>query len=150
MNKTIKVEKEFDLAAAECQIFARYWEDSKLNGVEDDSENPKMPCVENVEHFYYGKKQLAWCPIIDLDNGRILNWPIGEVAKIHYKSCDENVVIIKDRHGEEVKRYEGYVPRFLDPYRDGFGDYVIMEIDSNGYIRDFDNDLDDIFDDEED
>lgn len=62
MNKTIKVEKEFDLAAAECQIFARYWEDSKLNGVEDDSENPKMPCVENVEHFYYGKKQLAWCP----------------------------------------------------------------------------------------
>lgn len=30
---------------------------------------------------------------------------------------------------------------------EGYGDYVIMVIDSNGYIRDFDNDLDDIFDD---
>ena len=46
------------------------------------------------------------------------------------------MVIIKDRNGEEVKDYTGYVPRFLDPYRDGYGD--------------FDNDLDDIFSDDED
>ena len=149
MERKIKIEKTVDLATAECQIFARYWEDSEINGVEDDANNPKMPCVESVEHFYYGQKKLAWCPIIDLDNGRILNWCRGEVAKIHYKSCDENVVVIKDRNGEEIKKYTGYVPRFLDPCREGFGDYVIMEIDSNGYIRDFDNDLDDIFDDEE-
>lgn len=150
MERKIKIEKTVDLATAECQIFARYWEDSELNGVEDDASNPEMPCVESVGHFYYGKKKLAWCPIIDLDNGRILNWCRGDVAKIHYKSCDGNVVVIKDRNGEEVKDYTGYVPRFLDPYREGYGDYVIMEIDSNGYIRDFDNDLDDIFDDEED
>ena len=150
MERKIKIEKTVDLATAECQIFARYWENSEINGVEDDASSPKMPCVESVEHFYYGQKKLAWCPIIDLDNGRILNWSQGNVAKIHYKSCDENVVVIKDRNGEEVKDYTGYVPNFLDPYRDGYGDYVIMGIDSNGYIRDFDNDLDDILDDEED
>lgn len=150
MKQKIKIEITVGLAIAECQIFARYWEDSEINGVEDDANNPKMPCVESVEHFYYGEKILAWCPIIDLDNGRILNWSRGYVTKIHYKSCDENVVVIKDLNGEVVKHYTGYVPRFLDPYRDGYGDYVIMEIDSNGYIRDFDNCLDDIFDDEED
>lgn len=145
MEKKIKIEKTCDLATAECQIFARYWEDSELNGVRDDALHPKMPCVAEVDHFYYGKKQLAWCPIIDLDNGRILNWPKGNTAKIHYKSCDENVVVIKDRGGNEVQDYTGYVPNFLDPYHDGFGDYVIMNIDENGYIKDFDNNLDDIF-----
>lgn len=150
MERKIKIGKTVDLAIAECQIFARYWEDSEINGVEDDANNPKMPCVESVEHFYDGTKKLAWCPIIDLDNGRIMNWSQGNVAKIHYKSCDENVVVIKDRNGEVVKDYTGYVPRFLDPCREGYGDCVIMEIDSNGYIRDFDNGLDDIFGDEED
>lgn len=150
MKQTIKVEKEFDLATAECQIFSRYWEDAELNGIREDAEKPKMPGVCPVKHFFYDKKQLAWCPVIDLDRGCIINWPVGNVAKIHYKSCDENRIVIRDRHGDLVKDYEGYVPRFLDPYRDGFGDYVIMEIDSNGYIRYFDNNLDDIFDDEED
>lgn len=145
MEKKIKIEKTIDFATAECQIFARYWEDSEINGVEDDAENPKMPCVYEVDHFYYGKKQLAWCPIIDLDNGRILNWSKGNVAKMHYKSCDENVVVIKDRDGNEVQDYTGYVPNFLDPYHDGYGDYVIMDIDENGFIKDFDNDLDDMF-----
>lgn len=86
MERKIKIEKTIDLATAECQIFARYWEDSELNGVEDDETDPKMPCVESVEHFHYCKKQLAWCPIIDLDNGRILNWCRGEVtAELAFK-----------------------------------------------------------------
>lgn len=144
MEKKIKIEKTYDIATVECQIFARYWEDAELNGVVDNDQHPKMPCVAEVDHFFDGKKQLAWCPIIDLDNGHILNWSKGDVAKIHYKSCDENVVVIKDRNGEEVNDYTGYVPNFLDPYRDGYGDYVIMEVDSNGYIRDFDSNLDDI------
>lgn len=42
-------QQEIDLAVAECWIHARYWEDSMVNGVEDDAENPKMPLVE--EHF---------------------------------------------------------------------------------------------------
>ncbi len=147
MKRIVKVEKEFDIATAECQVFARYWEDSELNGVEDDAENPKMPCVCPIKHFHNSKKQLAWCPVIDLDTGCIINWPVGKVAKMHYKSCDENRIVLRDRHGDIVKDYNGYVPKMLDPYRDGDGDYVIMAIDSNGYIMDFDNDLDDIFND---
>ena len=94
MNKIIKVkvDQEVDLAFAECWVYARYWEDSDVNGVEDDAQNPKMPFVE--EHL--GKK--AWHIKIDLDNGQICNWPQGTTARIHYKSVDSNDVNILDRN----------------------------------------------------
>lgn len=59
----IKVLQDVDLAVAECWIHARYWEDSEINGVEDNSENPQMPCIE--EHL----GESAWHIIINLDNG---------------------------------------------------------------------------------
>ena len=49
MKRKILVEQEVEITLAVCQIFARYWEDSEVNGVEDDAEYPKMPCIENVE-----------------------------------------------------------------------------------------------------
>lgn len=149
MKRKILVEQEIEISFAICQIFARYWEDSEVNGVEDDATNPKMPCVENVEHFYYKKNQLAWCLIIDLDKGQIVNWPKGTTASIHYKSCDENVVELQDSNRNTIKEYDGYVPQFLCPKENGYGDYVIMDIDENGFIQNFNNNLDDIFNDDE-
>lgn len=135
-------QQEIDLAVAECWIHARYWEDSMVNGVEDDAENPKMPLVE--EHL--GDK--AWHIIINLDNGQISNWPKGTTASIHYKSCDENYIDILDDQLGVVKQYEGYVPNFLCPKEKGWADYVIMDIDENGFIQNFDPNLDDIFEEE--
>ena len=149
MKRKILVEQEIEISFAICQIFVRYWEDSEVNGVEDDATNPRMPCVENVEHFYYKKKQLAWCLIIDLDKGQIVNWPKGTTANIHYKSCDENVVELQDSNRNTIKEYDGYVPQFLCPKENGYGDYVIMDIDENGFIQNFNNNLDDIFNDDE-
>ena len=149
MIKTVRIEKEFDIVTAECQVFARYWEDSEVDGVADDTREPKMPCVRLLKLSPDHRVQMAWCPVIDLDRGCIVNWPVGCVAKIHYKSCDENRVVLRDRHGEVIKEYNGYVPDILDPHREGDGDYVVMEIDSNGYIADFDNDIDDILNSED-
>lgn len=144
MKRKIKEEREVDLAKADCTIFARYWEDSKVNGVEDDAENPQMPCVIIADE---DKQQLAWCPVIDLDNGQIINWQKGVSASIHYKSCNENCINIIDRECNVVKEYEGYVPRFLCKEK-GYADYVIMDIDENGFIQNFDPNLDDIFEEE--
>jgi len=141
MKRTIKVEKEVNIVAADCRIYARYWEDSEINGMEDDAENPQMPfiCANNK-----GKKY--WNPIIMLDTGKIANWPQGVTADIHYKSCDDNEIdLISDVDAGIVKEYEGYVPEFLCPEEDGYGDYVIMHIDENGYIRNFKPDIDDLF-----
>lgn len=145
MKKTILTPQEIEITFAVCQIFARYWEDSEVNGEEDDATKPKMPCIENVEH-YYMKNRLAWCPIIDLDKGQIVNWTKGTTASIHYKSCDGNVVELQDPNRNTIKDYNGYVPNFLCPKEDGWGDYVIMDIDENGFIKNFNNNLDDLFD----
>lgn len=147
MKRKIKVEQEVEITYAVCQIFARYWEDAWIDGVQDDAENPQMTCIENVEHFYYNKNQLAWCPVINLNTGQIENWKRGVTASIHYKSCDENVVELQDSNRNEIKYYEGYVPNLLCPKGGGYGDYVIMDIDENGFIKDFKNNLDDMFDD---
>lgn len=143
MKKTIKIEQEIELAGAECWIHPRYWEDSEINGVEDDAENPKMPLIE--EHI--GEK--AWHIIINLDNGQIGNWPKDTTASIHYKSCDDNYIDILDDQLGIVKYYTGYVPNFLCPKENGYGDYVIMDIDENGFIQGFNNNLDDIFEEDE-
>lgn len=137
------ITKEIDIAIAVCNVFARYWEDSTINGQSDNARNPKMPCTELVE--WYGTLQLAWSPEINLDNGQILNWTPGMKAELHYKSCDENMVKLYDRTGNLVHQYAGYVPNFLCPIGEGFGDYVKMEIDERGFIKNFNPDLSDIF-----
>lgn len=151
MKIKIKVLQEVEITYAACQIFARYWEDSDVNGVEDDCNNPQMPCVKEVNHFYYKKPRKAWCPIINLKTGQIENWKKGVTASIHYKSCDENVVILRNGYVacDEVKKYIGYVPNFLCPKECGCGDYVIMDIDENGFIQGFNNNLDDILNEED-
>lgn len=142
MKKKLLVEEVVNLVGAECWIHPRFWEDSSINGVDDDAENPRMPLIE--EHL--GEK--AWHIVINLDTGQICNWPQGTTANIHYKSCDENYVEILDENLGIVKEYDGYVPKFLCPKENGYGDYVIMDIDENGFIQNFNNNLDDIFDDE--
>ncbi|TGY80904.1 hypothetical protein [Lepagella muris] len=143
MKKKIKVEEEIDLAGAECWIHPRHWSTSEINGVEDDDDNPQMPLIQ--EHL--GEK--AWHIIVNLDTGQICNWPQGTKASIHYKSVDENYIHILDDRLGIVEEYEGYVPDFLCPKENGYGDYVIMDIDENGFIQNFNNNLDDIFDNED-
>ncbi len=115
-----------------------------MNGVEDDNDNPQMPLI--TEHL--GEK--AWHIIINLDNGQICNWPQGTTASIHYKSVDENYNHILVDRLWIVKEHEGYVPKFLCPKENGYGDYVIMDIDENGFIQNFNNNLDDIIGEEDD
>lgn len=130
MKKKIKVEEEIDLAGAECWIHPRHWSTSEINGVEDDDDNPQMPLIQ--EHL--GEK--AWHIIVNLDTGQICNWPQGTKASIHYKSVDENYIHILDDRLGIVEEYEGYVPDFLCPKE-------------NGFIQNFNNNLDDIFDNED-
>lgn len=109
----------------------RYWEDSRINGTYDDATSPKMPCVSEDGEY--------WQPVIDVHNGHIDNWTDGIEAKIHYKVCDECGIVIAD--GETVIYDDmDYVPGFLCPEEEGYGDYIIMNIDDKGYIKLWDKD----------
>lgn len=115
---------------AHCGV--RYWEDGIVNG-EEDADGSRIPCRQGDD----------WAPLIDLASGRIMNWTAGTVADVHYKVCDDGMYRLLDGDHNEVKRLTGYVPAIMCPGDDdhGFGDYVVMEIDAEGKIKDWVVDL---------
>jgi len=130
MKLTLKVKQDFEVLYLSAKVGARYTEDATVNGVED-TEGNLMPCFD-------GKN---WCPMIEIETGKIINWEQGKTASVHYKSCDENNFYLLDEHKSIVSELEGYVIGMMCPKENGYGDYVIMDIDENGFIKDFKADL---------
>ena len=117
--------KNIEVTKLVVEAGVRYWEDGEINGHDDVDGN--MPCREDD----------CWCPVIDLKSGIIQGWPSGVVANIHYKVCDAGVYSLFNDEGDEVKSIEGYVPKIMCPKENGYGDYIIMDIDGSGKIADW-------------
>lgn len=113
---------------AECGV--RYWEDATVDGVKD-THGSLVPCREGDN----------WCPIINLETGKIENWKPGVVADIHYKVCDEGRYTLLNEAKEEVRSIDGYVLSMLAPKSNGHGDYVIMDVNADGVIQSWHPDL---------
>ena len=120
----------------------RYYEDGKVNGEKDISyeemkagKKPKIPCVQMIGNEW------VWCIDIDADTGLILNWEKGNTADVHYKVCDcceVDVIVDDNKIFDNEEACCGYVPECLCPSGEGWGDYMIMHIDENGQIADWD------------
>ena len=140
MKTTIKVEKEVEVKILVVRAGVRYWEDATIDGVEDEN-GDLVPC----------RIMGLWCPEIDIDLGVITNWKQGTTAEIHYKVCDCCGWELKDEKGEKIVDAEdGYVPSTLCPKDSGYGDYIIMDVDADGKIKDWDFDITDFLTDEND
>lgn len=136
---------EIDITTIAVDAKVRYWEDSTVNGERDidfyeskGEGEPKMPCAEKIkekprENIY--SDHWRWRPVIDIESGRITNWTAGTEARVHYKVCDEFSCTLLDKNGKKVLSYEDYVPAFMYPQEDGWGDYIIMSIDKEGRIE---------------
>lgn len=109
----------------------RYWEDASVNGRNEDEDNPTIPFKEGA----------SWKPVIDLDSGQVLNWPVGTTANTHYKVCDAGIYTLLDAQHQPIVQKEGYVPDILAPQGKGFGDYIILQIDNQGVIAGWRRDL---------
>lgn len=134
MKATITIEKEVDIKTVIIEAHVRYWEDATINGVVDE-EGTLTPC----------RKGDLWCPEIDIDTGIITNWTKGVTADVHFKVCDAGSYYLKDAEGNIVlKREDDYVPNHLIPGE--YGDYIIMTIDENGKIADWEPFLEDFID----
>lgn len=129
MKTKIKVEKEVNIKTIVVNAGVRYWEDSEVNGVEDEH-GDLIPC----------RIDDRWKPIINIETGIITNWKKGVVANIHYRVCDDGSYFLKDDKGKTVFKKDGYVPSFMCPKENGFGDYIIMDVDADGKISDWDID----------
>lgn len=123
---TISVKQAVIVKYLKAVCGVRRWGAAEVNG-EPDNEGDKMPCrVGN-----------AWCPIIDLNTGIIEHWPQGTTAEVHYKVCDDGTYALLDVNKKPVKQIEGYVIDMMCPKENGYGDYVIMDIDATGKIADW-------------
>jgi hypothetical protein len=128
MKIKLKVEKEVEIATIEVSANVRCWGDTTIDGVED-TDGSLVPCRDDD----------CWCPIIDIETGIIQNWMQGAKASIHYKVCDGCAFKILAVDNEVIfTREDGYVPKLLCPKERGYGDYIIMDIDENGQIENWD------------
>lgn len=125
MKLQITTSQEHDITTMHCEIGVRYWEDASYydpetdTWIEDDEYDPRIPCRIGE----------TWCPDIDLNTNRILNWTPGVRYRTHYKCCDCFYCRLLG-HTPNIMEYEGYVPEGLGED----GDYVIWEIDEDGTI----------------
>ncbi len=116
-----------DIQATYIEVSAevRYWEDAKINGVEDEN--------GTLTPFRSGN---LWCPVIRLEDGTVMDWPAGMVADFHFKVCDAGQYWLLDDSRKRVAQWAGYyVPdEFLCPTENGYGDYIIFKVGADGLI----------------
>lgn len=143
MKVQLKITKDFDITHINVSAEPRYWNDSKVNGeydidlMETDG-TPLMPCAVKLYEepkTHIKSDNWRWQPLINVETGQIENWTKGTIASLHYKVCDCFVCDFLDEDGDAVKSYDGYVPDFMCPKESGYGDYIIMDIDENGFIQ---------------
>ena len=134
MKIKLKIEKEVEIYTLQVNACVRYWNDSTVNGDEDTEDGDNIPC----------KQGDLWMPEIDIETGKILNWTQGVTASIHYKVCDGCGWELKTPVGDvALSAEDGYVPDTLSPKENGYGDYIIMDIDENGQIADWEFNIED-------
>ncbi len=124
MKVKARITKEFDVAAISVSAEVRYWEDGTINGTVD-TDGTLIP-LRNWEY---------WEPVIELDTGRVRDWPEGTTADISYKVCDAGEYCLLDGNGRIVAEKRGYVPDMLSVGENGDGDYIILKIGPDGLIE---------------
>lgn len=125
VTRSIEVDAMF--LKAECGV--RYWDDAEVNGQQEGEDSPTIP--------FASPRNETWTPVIELATGRVLDWPAGTTASVHYKVCDAGRYSLLDAEKSELVTIDGYVPRIMCPKEHGYGDYVIMDIGADGQIADW-------------
>ena len=155
MKITRMIKTEQDIRYLRATMGVRYWVDCKYsedNGktwnrdfddTHEESERIKSitPCVVRKNIGYDESDYLEL--IIDLEEGKVLNWKDGFCLNTNYKVCDDGEYVFLDKDMNEVvnitKEYKQYyVPDFLSVEDTGYGDYVYLNIDGTGHIEHFD------------
>lgn len=121
------------------KAYVRYWNDCDIIGVDKivDEEDilsgtkPSVPCAVSEERGW------AWEPIIDVENGLITNWEKGVELVTNFKVCDECAFTYFEDMENKLS-YDNYVPDFLSINGKGYGDYIMITVDSDGYIKNWD------------
>lgn len=112
----IPIMKEVELKLVRVQLPVRY----------DD---------EDIPYDFPLRSGDMWNADIEINTGKIIDWPEGKTGDMHMKVCDEGTYQLIDDSGDVVLWIEqDYVPNKLIPPLDGYGDYIHFIIDGGGII----------------
>lgn len=131
MRLTMPMQADVEVVHLLIDIGPRYWEDAVVDNIEEMEDAPRIPLREGDR----------WILRIEVDTGRILDWPAGVTARTHYKVCDDGLYRLLDGNRTVLAEREGYVPPFLSPLENGYGDYVILDIGPDGRISGWNPDI---------
>jgi len=74
-----------------------------------------------------------WRATVEIDTGKIKDWPKGKDGAVEMKVCDEGTYTLLDKDGNTVAELRNeYVPHGIVPGE--YGDYVNLQIDPTGTI----------------
>lgn len=144
--KTIAIIEPSDVKYLRIDVGPRYWEDSEINNESDISYEeqkkgiqPRMPFAIFYEDIAKTRKSdsYRWNVTIDLTELKIVDWPIGVEARVFYKVCDDGTYYLLDENKNILEEKNCYVPEILSYIENGYGDYIDMYIDKNGYLYEF-------------
>lgn len=108
------------------------FETSYINGKKDSNKNTKMPGIYENED---GKKLSIE---IDLETGKVINWPNGTYAQMSYKVGDYGEYTMYDKDWKRLCVYEGYVPELFQlEEKEKNGDWFSIKIGKDGKIKNF-------------
>lgn len=90
----------------------------------------------NEKYFKERNKNRKIFPLfINVDTGHVENWHQGIAMNIYWKIVDEGLYQYRNEDGAVIYEMYDYVPGELAINDDGYGDYVIINIDKDGNIE---------------
>lgn len=119
MKAIVKIKQEVEIKTILIKISPRY-----IGNSEDDDVPSDFPLLN--------ANKTEWAAMVDIDTGRIHNWPQGEVREMYCKVCDAGTYSLYSPTGTELIRINGYVPNGIVP--GDYGDYVNLKINADGVI----------------
>ena len=144
MEVELTVKRNFDVHYLKVDVGVHNWGGGDVNGKEDiDFDEtkgegvPSIPCAVKVKDKPKSKNysdHYRWQPIINLNSGQIINWTQGISAHVYY-IIDDGEYTLLDKDNNEIISVQSYVPYFLNPGEDPYADFMTMEIDENGFIK---------------
>lgn len=113
MKAKVKIETEIEVKEIAMNLAVRYGD-------------------EDIPNDFPGRKGDTLNLRVEIDTGKIKDFPETLETEISMKVCDEGTYVLLDAQGNQVRALEGeYVPHGLVPGE--YGDYVNLKI-KNGII----------------
>lgn len=90
---------------------------------------------EEMPIIFPGRSGDEWRALIEIDTGRIVDWPAGKEAKLHLTVKDSGTYTLLGPNFHKVAMIHlNYVPSRVIP---GSGDTIELTIDGNGQIKEW-------------